>query len=195
MPIRFAGLGAAMSEERDDVGYGRPPLPTRFQKGRSGNPNGRPKGRHNRPPYDAVLGRSVTIKEDGVERQVTAEQAFLLKLTSRGLDGDTGAARFVATAIEEARLNRPQAETGPRLLPVQLVTPGSVNTALEPLRMAAKLDRYRFSAKMMIEPWLVEKALSRLGDRQLTPDQQATVVRAVRTPDKVRWPSWWKIRE
>jgi hypothetical protein len=31
------------------VGYGKPPAATRFQPGRSGNPNGRPKGKKNNP--------------------------------------------------------------------------------------------------------------------------------------------------
>src|SRR3954463_7458412 len=33
-----------------EVGYGKPPVERRFQPGRSGNPNGRPKGSRNRPP-------------------------------------------------------------------------------------------------------------------------------------------------
>ena len=75
-----------------------------------------------------------------------------------------------------------------------VVTPGSVNTALQPLRVSVKLDRYRPTASMMIEPWLVQAALSGLGDRRLSLEEQAKVVRAVRTPGKVRWPNWWEIR-
>ena len=75
-----------------------------------------------------------------------------------------------------------------------IVTPGSVNPALEALGMARKLDRYGPNARMMLEPWLVEAALARLGERRLMPEEQATVVRATRTPHKVRWPDWWEAK-
>ena len=89
-----------------DAGYGKPPASTRFEKGRSGNPKGRPKGRHNRPPYHAVLGQLVAIKEEGVERRVTAAEAFLLYIAKRGLEGDGAAARSAMVVIEEARSAR-----------------------------------------------------------------------------------------
>jgi hypothetical protein len=176
-----------------DGGYGKPPASARFQKGRSGNPKGRPRGRHNQPPYDAVLGQMVTIKEEGVERRVTAAEAFLLYMTKRGLDGDGAAARSAMTAIEEARAARGRNGSEDIQTIVRVaVAPGSVNSALRALGMATKLDRFRPSAKMILEPWLVEAALSRL-ERRLSPDEQAKVVRAVRTPHKVRWPGWWQI--
>ena len=48
----------------------------------------------------------VMIKDDGVERRVTAAEAFLLYLTKRGLEGDGAAARSAMAVIEEARAAR-----------------------------------------------------------------------------------------
>jgi hypothetical protein len=58
------------------------------------------------------------------------------------------------------------------------------------LRMAKKLDPYNETARMVLEPWLVEAALARLP-QPLGPADQRIVVNATRTPDKVRWPEWW----
>ena len=95
-------------------------------------------------------------------------------------------------AIEQARLCgylRKQIKT----LEIRrvIVDPGSVSGVLEQLRMARKVDRFRDTAKVVLEPWLVELALARLGDRHLSIEDQREVVRATRTPWKVRWPDWW----
>jgi hypothetical protein len=174
-------------------GYRRPLRKTCFTKGQSGNSAGRPRGRHREAPYEAVLGQMVTIREGGVERRVTADEAFLLHLSKRGLEGDGAAARATLAVIEEIT-ERPSTHQGyPSVVVRTIVVPGSVTSALGPLRMAKKLDPYRETARMALEPWLVEAALARLP-QTLSPADQRTIVEATRTPHRVRWPEWWSER-
>jgi hypothetical protein len=155
--------------EESNVGYRNPPRPTRFTKGRSGNPGGRPRGRHREAPYEAVLGQLVKIREGGAERHVTAAEAFLLQLTKRALEGDDAAARASLTVIEEARKRPGASQPQAYVIIRSIVDPGSVTSALEPLRMARKLDPYRETARIALEPWLVEAALARLSSHSVQP--------------------------
>jgi hypothetical protein len=125
---------------------------------------------------------------------MTAAEAFLLHVTRRGLEGDSAAARAAMTAIEEARSRRgPTHHEQITRIVWQFVAPGSVNMALAPLRMAVKLDRYRDTARMALEPWLVEASLARLGDRKFSVEEQRAIWKATRTPWKVKWPEWWQV--
>jgi hypothetical protein len=131
------------------VGYRNPPLASRFRKGQSGNPKGRPRGRRRELPYEAVLGQQVMIRENGRERRVTAAEAFLLQLTKLALDGDSAAGAAIAVLGDM----RGSDVSVPRLAEIAVcyVSPGSVNTAVECLRIGTKLDRYRETARMVLE--------------------------------------------
>jgi hypothetical protein len=179
----------------EGTGFGKPPAATRFKKGRSGNPKGRPKNRRKTVPYDAVLGQMVTIREDGRERRVTAAEAFLLQLTQQGLAGDSAAARASLDAIEQARSAR-----GDDLQSVDTIIVSSISSGadaiLEPLGIARKkfpTDEER--VRWELNPWIVEAALERLGNRRLSEGEQREIWTATRTPQKVAWPDWWSVGE
>ena len=183
------------STKSDDAvaGYGQPPTTSRFKPGTSGNPRGRPPGRTKGLPYEAVLGQQVTIREDGRERRVTAAEAFLLHMAKTGLAGNGAAARASMAALATARAARGEGDDGiVTVLIRSYVSPSDATAALRALKMIRTLDPYRATARIRIEPWLVEIALSRLG-RRLTVSEQAEVWRATRTPNKVRWPDWWEL--
>lgn len=178
-------------ESEESVGYRRPSGSTRFRKGQSGNPKGRPRNRRREIPYDHVLGQMVSIREDGRERRVTAAEAFLLQLTRRGLQGDSACARASLAAIEEARSKRGSDADIVYNIVWKSVSPGSVSCALDALGMAVKLRKYSEDTRHELRPWLVQKALDRFGGQRVSLEEQQTVFGATRSPEKVRWPDWW----
>ena len=181
-------------QQREPVGYGSPPKATRFQKGRSGNPKGRPRNRRRDIPYDTLLGQMVTVREDGRERRVTAAEAFILQLTKKGLEGDNASARAGLAAIENARAARRGHGGDLETIRVILCSFGSCSVAqdygLGVKIHAASKEKVRF----MLKPWIVQAALARMGDRQLTVDEQRIVLASVQRPQKVSWPDWLAVR-
>jgi hypothetical protein len=74
-----------------EIGYGKPPRHTRFVKGRSGNPNGRPKRVDFARLVHRAFNEKVAIKENGERRIITKQQAALKQLVNKAASGDTRA--------------------------------------------------------------------------------------------------------
>lgn len=180
-----------ISAEESPIGYKSPPPSKRFQKGRSGNPRGRPRNRHANIPHDKLLGQMVTIRDEGRERRVTAAEAFLLQLTKKGLEGCGASARATLASIENARAARSIDQDNNKTIRFRVQFFG-LCCIVEDLGMAVRLhawDEERVCLKL--KPWIVEAALKRILPRQLSRDEQRVVLAAVRTPEKVQWPDWW----
>ena len=77
------------------VGYGAPPTGPRWQKGVSGNPNGRPrKNLSRRFLLEKVASRLHPVVEGGRKRQRTTLEIILLKLRAKAIEGNRPASVF-----------------------------------------------------------------------------------------------------
>jgi hypothetical protein len=100
-------------EPEKSVGYGAPPEATRFKKGVSGNPKGRPRGSLNvATVFTKILRERVVINEHGQRKTVTKLEAALKQLVNKAASGDLRAnAQFVELAHDaEAKQNMPGAQ-------------------------------------------------------------------------------------
>ena len=96
-----------MSDRKDDnavaVGYGKPPSNTRFQKGRSGNPKGRPKGTLNMATVlEKALRERVVVNVNGQRKTITKMQAAVMQLVNQGASGDLRALRQLMALVASA---------------------------------------------------------------------------------------------
>lgn len=88
---RGKGKGNENGNEGDDynVGYGKPPVSSQFQKGQSGNPKGKQKGRKNtKTMIRDILLKPLPMQINGKTQNLTAFEGNLLRLRQAGLGGD-----------------------------------------------------------------------------------------------------------
>ena len=84
------------------VGYGKPPVHSRFQKGRSGNPKGRPRGRRNMSTLlSATLNGWVTVVENGRRKKITKREAIVTQLVNKSASADLKATQIVLAMLRD----------------------------------------------------------------------------------------------
>lgn len=85
-----------------DVGYGKPPNATRFQKGASGNPTGRRRGSKNLSTIlDEELEQRVVIRENGKQKTITKRRASMKQLVNKAASGDHRALQILINYLHD----------------------------------------------------------------------------------------------
>lgn len=95
-----------MSDQDDEeVGYKRPPRHSRFVKGKSGNPKGRPRKDRSAGAADRLLDEPcIWFSGGGTRRRITGREAMYRGQIKQALAGDVVSA--IAILTEEIRLMR-----------------------------------------------------------------------------------------
>lgn len=92
-------------QDKHPVGYMSPPEHTRFKKGKSGNPKGRPKKQDDiYTVLQRVLKRKVRM--GGADRQMPIREALIRKLKEMALSGDLRAISLQRRFLDEAGVNQ-----------------------------------------------------------------------------------------
>jgi Family of unknown function (DUF5681) len=97
-----------------EVGYGKPPRHTRFKKGQSGNPRGRPSGSKNLATVlSEALNELVIVAENGGRRKITKRQAIITQLVNQSAKADWRATKILLDILQaiESRSEPAPAET------------------------------------------------------------------------------------
>jgi hypothetical protein len=103
-----------------DIGFGKPPVHTRFQAGLSGNPSGRPKGSKNlKSLARKVMNTKVPIRENGKVRMISKAEALVMTVFNRGLGGNDACARTSLNLIQLALADTDTGSASPESLALQ----------------------------------------------------------------------------
>ncbi|SHG22225.1 hypothetical protein SAMN02745157_3712 [Kaistia soli DSM 19436] len=112
-----------------DVGYRRPPPRTRFKKGQSGNPGGRP--RKKGPAVTdmaALLDAPVKLRQGGRAKTVAMKEAQLRAMLKKAMTGDLEAVAYCLQQFDaHGAIAMPELEQGgvihiPKTMPIGMGT-------------------------------------------------------------------------
>ena len=166
----------------------------RFVKGQSGNPAGRPRKR--RPhvsAFDVIVEKTLTVTHNGVERELTVDEALQIQTYQAALKGSRMAIRAVLKMIEKREVALAKHAPAPKnpVRPLSIIYDSeSADDALRLLGITSVDDSEMgwWKDRPKLATWATQAALSRPGRRALDEKTLANVRRSTLNPDRLKLP-------
>lgn len=182
----------------ETISPSNPPRKNRFQKGKSGNPNGRPKKKkeESHSPYDVVLDKKLTVTVGGVEQELSMEAAVQQQTLKSAFDGNQTARREVMKWIEKRDKEREKlGERASGVNEIRLEGPDP-NNVVEPLKLLGVVTREPSREldgsgveHLLIETWAAQMALDRCRRGEPLTEQNIALINCeVRDHQLLNWP-------
>jgi Family of unknown function (DUF5681) len=168
---------------------------TRFKRGQSGNPKGRP--RKSKPPPSspfAILDELLTVHQPGSVGELPLEDAMLIKTYQLAITGGRRAGKkLVKMILEREKLRfKSRALQAPRITSKLERDPENALEALEILGIASREANASVgdsrNGYLRLERWAVEEALRRRNFEELSSSDKQFILRWTRDSEAVKWP-------
>lgn len=82
-------------DEEEVVGYGKPPKHSRFKKGQSGNPKGRPPDKVLHAVLETVMNEKVQLTVNGQKVVMTKKEAMIQQLMNESMKGKSASTKVL----------------------------------------------------------------------------------------------------
>lgn len=168
---------------------------TRFKKGQSGNLLGRPPTPKldYELPFEDFLYEQVEVSIQGEMCKISRAEALLHELNRRALSGDEDIARLLRASYAREVMERWRRKEHIVISSVIIRDGDDDNEKFGEYLQHLHIANRRTVWRTLLQPWAINAALQRIGERRLNREEQAVVVRSASTPRKVEWPDWWEV--